>query len=100
MVKADPTIGVEDPIFPKTEGFPVWTEEHVAAYEERWPIGTRQRVWLHVLLYTGLRRGDAVRLGRQHIRDGIGTVKTEKTDTEVTLPILPVLGRVDGFGQV
>jgi integrase len=91
MVKADPTIGVEDPMFPKTEGFPVWTEEHVAAYEKRWPIGTRQRVWLDVLLYTGLRRGDAVRLGRQHIRDGIGTMKTEKTDTEVTLPILPVL---------
>jgi hypothetical protein len=61
IVKADPTVGVEDPIFPKTEGFPVWTEEHVAAYEKRWPIGTRQRVWLDVLLYTGLRRGDAVR---------------------------------------
>ncbi len=67
---------------PKTEGFPVWTEEHVAAYEKRWPIGTRQRVWLDVLLYTGLRRGDAVRLGRQHIRDGVGTIKTEKTGTK------------------
>jgi integrase len=44
-----------------------------------------------VLIYTGLRRGDAVKLGRQHIRDDIATVKTEKTDTEVTLPILPVL---------
>ena len=57
----------------------VWTEEDVAAYERRWPIGTRQRVWLDVLLYTGLRRGDAVRFGRQHVRDGIGTIKTEKT---------------------
>jgi integrase len=44
---------------------------HVTAYEKRWPIGTRQRVWLDVLLYTGLRRGDAVRLGRQHIREGV-----------------------------
>jgi hypothetical protein len=61
IVKADPTVGVEDPIFPKTEGFPVWTEEQLAAYEKRWPIGTRQRVWLDVLLYTDLRRGDAVR---------------------------------------
>jgi integrase len=25
------------------------------------------------------------------VRDGIATIKTEKTDTEVTLPILPVL---------
>ena len=86
MIRFDPTVGVEDPSMPKTEGFPVWTEDHVAAYEKRWPIGTRQRVWLDVLLYTGLRRGDVVRFGRQHIRDGVGTIKTEKTGTEVTLP--------------
>jgi integrase len=69
----------------------VWSEDDVAAYERRWPIGTRERVWLDVLLYTGLRRGDAVKLGRQHVRDGVATLKTEKTGTEVTLPILPVL---------
>jgi integrase len=63
----------------------------VARYQAKWPIGTRQRVWLDVLLYTGLRRGDAVRLGRQHLRDGIATLKTEKTGTEVSIPILPIL---------
>jgi transcriptional regulator with XRE-family HTH domain len=44
---------------------------------------------------TGLRRGDAVRLGRPHVRDGIGTIKTEKSGytVEVTLPILPVLAQ-------
>jgi hypothetical protein len=56
-----------------------------------WPVGTRQRVWLDVLIYTGLRRGDAVRLGRPHICKGVCTIKTEKTDTVVTLPILPPL---------
>jgi integrase len=47
------------------------------------------------MLYTGLRRGDAVRLGRQHIKDGIATLKTEKSQftVEVTLPILPALAR-------
>ena len=70
----------------------------MAAYEKRWPVGTRQRVWLDVLLYTGLRRGDAVRLGRQHVRDGVATIKTEKTDTEVTLPILPVLAETLAAG--
>jgi integrase len=91
LVKTDPTIDVENPPRQNNGGFPVWSEDDVAAYESRWPIGTRQRVWLDVLIYTGLRRGDAVRFGRQHIRNGIGTIKTEKTDTEVTLPILPVL---------
>ena len=70
-----------------------WTEEHVARYRARWPLGTRQRVWLDVLLYTGLRRGDAVRFGRQHVRDGVGRIKTEKSGFKVTaiVPILPVL---------
>ena len=93
MVKSAATLGVENPPRPKGDGFIPWSEEHVAAYERRWPIGTRQRVWLDVLLYTGLRRGDAVRFGRQHIRNGVGTIKTEKSGftVEVTLQILPVL---------
>ena len=95
LVKADPTIGVGNPASKKGDGFIPWTEEHVEKYEARWPIGTRQRVWLDVMLYTGLRRGDAVRLGRQHIKDGIATLKTEKSQftVEVTLPILPALAR-------
>jgi integrase len=94
-VRTDPTAGVENPRRESGEGFLPWTEQHVAAYQHRWPIGTRQRVWLDVLLYTGLRRGDAVRLGRPHVRAGIATIKTEKSKlkVEVTLPILSVLAR-------
>jgi integrase len=91
FVTQDPAAGVSYPRLKSGEGFPVWTEEDVAAYEARWPLGTRQRVWIAVLLYTGLRRGDAVRIGRQHVRDGIATIRTEKTGTEVALPILPEL---------
>jgi integrase len=98
LVKADPTVGVKNPSRSNSEGFVPWTEDDVAAYEECWPIGTPERVWLDVVLYTGLRRGDAVRLGRQHIRDGIATLKTEKTDTAVTLPILPVLAETLAAG--
>jgi integrase len=90
-VKIDPTAGVKYPPKRKSAGFPVWTEEDVAKYEARWPIGTKERVWLGVLLYTGLRRSDAVCLGRQHIRDGIATIRTKKNGITVTIPILPVL---------
>jgi integrase len=91
LIRIDPTAGVAAPARRRDAGIRPWTEEDVAAYESRWPIGTRQRVWLDVLLYTGLRRGDAVRLGKQHVRDGIATIKTEKTGTIVTIPILSVL---------
>ena len=38
-----------------------------------------------------LRRGDAVRLGRPHERNGIVWLKTEKTRTPVTIRLLPAL---------
>lgn len=90
-VDHDPTAGVVAPPRPKTDGFAAWTEDDILAYEARWPEGTKERVWLHVLLFTGLRRGDAVRIGRQHVRDGTATLKTEKTGMEVSIPILPML---------
>jgi integrase len=92
-VKTDPTGGVRNPVRKKGPGFRMWTEDEMAAYELRWPIGTRQRVWLDVLAYTGLRRGDVVRIGRPHVRGRVATIKTEKSGftVTVTLPILPVL---------
>ena len=92
-IKSDPTHGVAYPARKKSAGYKVWTEAEVQQYERRWPIGTRQRVWLDVLLYSGLRRGDAVRYGRQHIRDNVGTIQVQKSGgtVTVTLPILPVL---------
>jgi integrase len=87
LIKADPTAGVKYPKQPKTEGFIAWTEDHVTAYESRWPIGTRERVWLGVLLWTGLRRGDAVLVGRQHVRNDEISIETEKTGMKVTVPI-------------
>ena len=50
--------------------------------------------------YTGLRRGDAARFGRQHVREGIGTLRTEKSQftIEVTLPVLPMLAETLAAG--
>lgn len=91
FVKNNPTRGVKNPPRPKSGGFPAWTEDDIERYETRWPVGTKERVWLDVLLYTGLRRGDAVKIGRQHVRDGVATLRTEKTGATLILPVLPVL---------
>jgi integrase len=98
--KYDPTSGVENPPRKKGDGFTPWTEEHVAIYQRRWPLGTKERVWLDVLLYSGLRRGDAVRYGRQHVHNGIGRIKTEKSGFTVTavVPLLPVLAETLAAG--
>lgn len=91
FITVDPTIGVKNPPRKKGPGFPAWTMDDVAAYVACWPQGTVQWVWLHVLLYTGLRRGDAVRVGWQNVRDGVITLGTEKTDTEAFMVLLPEL---------
>jgi integrase len=89
-VGADATAGLAA-IRPRTDGHHTWTLAECEKFEARWPRGTRERLAFDLLLYTGLRRGDAVRLGRPHVRNGEATIRTEKTGTVVTLPILPPL---------
>lgn len=101
-VKTDPTVGVMNPERRKSEGFKMWEESDVAAYEARWAPGTRERVWLHVLLYTGCRRGDAVKIGRQNVRGNVLTFMTEKGREiiEVTRRIEPELSATLSNGPV
>jgi integrase len=61
LVEIDPTQSVKS-IKLRGSGFHPWTEEEIEQFENTWPIGTRERLALAILLYTGLRRGDAARL--------------------------------------
>lgn len=92
-VRKDPTADVKAPRRRRNAGFAPWTQDDVAAYQKRWPLGTPQRVWLDVLLYTGLRRGDAARIGPKHVKDNLIEIATEKSGERVlvVLPILDVL---------
>jgi integrase len=96
----DPTATIKYPKVRKGPGFKPWTRDDVEAYKRKWPLGTHQRVWLDVILYTGLRRGDVHRVGKQHARNGIITLRTQKggETITVTLPILPVLQKTLDVG--
>jgi integrase len=79
------------------DGFRAWTEEDVAKFEKRHPVGTKARLALDLMLYTGVRRSDVVKLGPQMERDGKliftetkGHAKIVKTHE---LPILEPLRR-------
>ena len=100
LASEDPTIGIKPPKRPKTDGFAAWSEDDVAAYRARWPRGTKERVWLAVVLATGLRRGDAVTLGKQHVRDGMLMLRTAKTGTAVYVPIFADLAEAIADGPV
>jgi integrase len=75
----------------RSEGHHSWTEGEIEQFERCHPIGSRARLALALLLYTGQRRGDVIRMGAQHIRGGAIYVKQEKTGAELIIPLHPTL---------
>jgi integrase len=71
----------------KGDGFHTWSEDEIARFEERHAIGSRARLAFGLLLYTAQRRADVVRMGRQHIRDGVVHVTQSKTGASLAIPI-------------
>jgi integrase len=74
-----------------------WTDAEIAQFERRWPLGTRERLAFALLLYTGQRGGDVVKMVRSDIVDGRIRVAQDKvrkgTTNELMIPIHPALAR-------
>ena len=78
----------------KTDGYHSWTEAEIAQFLAYHGPGTRARLAFTLLLHTGQRRSDVIRMGRQHIRDGIMHVRQQKTGIELAIPIHATLAAV------
>jgi integrase len=79
-------------------GYHTWTLDEVRRFEQQHAIGTKARLALALLLFTGQRRSDITRLGRQHVRDGKLLLTQfkgrNKKPKKLVLPILPALQRI------
>jgi integrase len=75
----------------ETEGFHTWSEDEIAQFEARHPIGTKARLALDLMLWTGQRGGDARVMGPPNVRTKRLVVTQEKTGATVSLPILAPL---------
>jgi len=89
-IVTNPCQGIERPNS-KTKGFPAWTFDDVASFRQKWPVGSRERLAMELMLLTGLRRSDACIVGLQHIRDGVLTVTTAKTGATIHAGITPAM---------
>jgi len=78
-----------DPI--KKGGHIPWSDEDIEAFETRWESGTRERLALALLLYTGQRRSDVVSMGRQHVSGGRIAVVQVKTEARLKIRVHPKL---------
>ena len=92
LIAVSPMDGVRLPRAP-LKGFTPWSEADIAAYLERWPAGSRERLALCLLLFTVQRRSDVVVMGRQHVRaDKIHVVQAKsRGKTRLWIPIHPDL---------
>ena len=73
------------------DGFPQWEAEHLDRFRAHWPVGSKPRLALELLVCTAARRSDAVRLRPQDIRDGAVWIKAQKTGEPVGVPVSPEL---------
>ena len=81
----DPTVGIEK--FEEGEHH-TWTEDEIAQFEARWPIGTRERAAFALLLHTGQRLGDVGKMVWSDVdRDGHVRVAQGKTGVKLTIPL-------------
>ena len=78
----------------KSDGHHTWTNDEIAQFEAHHPIGSKPRLAMALLLYSAQRRSDVVRMGRQHIKDGVLTIKQLKTGVTLAIPVHPHLQAV------
>ena len=77
MRKDDPTGGIPGSKLPKSKGHHTWTDDEITRYRAYWPLGSQQRLVMEFALETASRRGEVVRLGPQHVKDG--RIRIERT---------------------
>lgn len=78
-----------------TDGWHTWSIDEVRRYIDRHPIGSKAYLALALLMFTGARRSDVVKLGRPHMRDEwlrFVATKTRKVRAAAhEIPVLDVL---------
>lgn len=73
----------------RTAGHHSWTDDEIAQFERHHAIGSRARLALALLLYTGQRRGDVIRMGRTAHPRGLAARQTAKDRSRANHPGAP-----------
>jgi integrase len=80
------------------EGHHTWSVDEIEQFQRHFAVGSKARLALALLLYTGQRRGDIVRLGGQMRRDGMLVFTQEKNrgrkPVKAYVPIIMELQRI------
>ncbi len=80
----DPSLGIKRP---RTQEVRSWTEAEIGAFENRWAIGTKQRLAFSLHLYTGQRRSDVHRMTWADVSGDKILVVQQKTGHKLIIPL-------------
>jgi integrase len=75
----------------RSKEFHTWDEEEIAAFEARWPAGTKQRLAFAMHLYTGQRGSDVHRMTWRDIAGDTIRVAQTKTGAKLVVTLHPAL---------
>ena len=73
------------------KGHHTWTEAELAAFDARWPYGTKERLAKELLLNSALRRSDMLMVGKGHRKEGKLHLYHTKNDSGTVVPVGPDL---------
>ncbi|MBS0269482.1 MAG: tyrosine-type recombinase/integrase [Proteobacteria bacterium] len=90
LIKASPAAGMKG-FKVVSEGFHTWSEDEIGRYLERHPEGSKARLAMALMLFTGQRRSDAVRMGWQHVKGDMIGIRQRKTHKLLWIPLHPAL---------
>jgi len=85
FIERNPCDGVKRPVGYKANPWRPWEDTEIELFLAHAKPCWRRAVM--ILLYTGLRRADAISLTWNHINDGILRYRTSKTNAEVVVPL-------------
>ena len=91
MRKDDPTEGIPTIRLPKSKGHHTWTDAEIVKYRAYWPLGGQPRLVMEFALEAASRRGEVVRLGPQHVKDGRIHIARTHGSEDVDIPMSPEL---------
>jgi integrase len=71
-----------------------WSDQEIATFEARWPIGTRERTAFALLLHTGQRSSDVRTMAWSHLEGAGIHVAQQKTKARLWIPLHPELASI------
>lgn len=87
--RADNPVSKSEVVKHKKKGFHEWDEAEIAQFRDFWPLGSKPRLALELVLWTGKRRSDAHRAAPP--KGGRIAFVAKKTDKKQDLPVAPQL---------